>query len=49
MKFRDPHGVIIDCTHLGWGGQEGLVPAEDAERENLEQRQPKATATEAAE
>ena len=20
MKFRDPHGVILDCTHLGWDG-----------------------------
>ena len=38
MKFRDPHGVIIDCTHLGWGGSvKDVVPAEDAERENLEQ------------
>ncbi len=50
MKFRDPHGVIIDCTHLGWGGSvKEVVPAEDAEREKLKQRAAKkATATEAA-
>ena len=51
MKFRDPHGVIIDCTHLGWGGSvKDVVPAEDAEREKLEQRATaKAKATGAAE
>ena len=51
MKFRDPHGVIIDCTHLGWGGSvKDVVPAEDAERENPEQQAAKkATTTEAAE
>ena len=51
MKFRDPHGVIIDCTHLGWGGSvKDVVPAEDAEREKLEQRATKKEmATEAAE
>ena len=50
MKFRDPHGVIIDCTHLGWGGSvKDVVPAEDVERENPEQRAvKKATANEAA-
>ncbi len=27
MKFRDPNGVIIDCTHLGWGGSvKDVVP-----------------------
>ena len=32
MKFRDPNGVIIDCTHLGWGGSiKDVVAKEDAE------------------
>ena len=20
MKFRDPNGIIVDVTHLGWSG-----------------------------
>ena len=20
MKFRDPNGIIVDATHLGWSG-----------------------------
>lgn len=44
MKFRDPHGVIIDCTHLGWGGSvKDVVPAEEKEREKLEKREAKKT------
>ena len=39
MKFRDPNGVIVDCTHLGWGGSiKNVVAADDAEREKLEKR-----------
>ena len=42
MKFRDPHGVIIDCTHLGWGGSvKDVVPADEKEREKLEKREAK--------
>jgi len=51
MKFRDPHGVIIDCTHLGWGGSvKDVVPVDAAEREKLEKRAAKkAASAEAAE
>ena len=50
MKFRDPHGVIIDCTHLGWGGSvKDVVPADKAEREKLEKRAAKKAAAQAAE
>lgn len=33
MKFRDPHGIIIDVTHLGWGGSVKEVRPVVAERE----------------
>lgn len=40
MKFRDPNGVIIDATDLGWGGAvKDVVPADktaaDKEQEKL--------------
>ena len=39
MKFRDPHGVIVDCTHLGWGGSvKDVVPADESEREKFDNR-----------
>jgi len=39
MKFRDPHGIIVDATHLGWGGSiKNVVAADEAEREKLERR-----------
>lgn len=39
MKFRDPNGVIIDCTHLGWGGSvKDVVPADSAEAEREQER-----------
>lgn len=51
MKFRDPHGIIVDCTHLGWGGSvKEVVAADPAEREKLEKRAAKKKApAEAAE
>ncbi len=50
MKFRDPHGVIIDCTHLGWGGSvKDVVPADETEREKIEKRAAKKAAAQAAE
>ena len=50
MKFRDPHGVIVDCTHLGWGGSvKDVVPADEAEREKLAKRAEKKAASQAAE
>ena len=49
MKFRDPHGVIVDCTHLGWGGSvKDVVPADEAEREKLARRAGKKSAPAAA-
>lgn len=39
MKFRDPNGIIVDVTHLGWGGSvKEVVPADEAEREKLAKR-----------
>ena len=39
MKFSDLHGVIVDCTHLGWGGAiKDVVPADEVERKKLERR-----------
>lgn len=39
MKFRDPHGVIIDATHLGWGGSiKDVVAADPAERAKAEKK-----------
>ena len=36
MKFRDPNGIIIDATHLGWGGSvKDVVPASEAETEKV--------------
>ena len=36
MKFRDPNGIIIDATHLGWGGSvKDVVPASEAEKEKV--------------
>ena len=51
MKFRDPNGVIVDCTHLGWGGSiKEVVPADEAERAKLEKRaRKKEVSAEAAE
>ena len=51
MKFRDPNGVIVDCTHLGWGGSiKNVVAADEAEREKLEKRaRKKEVSAEAAE
>jgi copper oxidase (laccase) domain-containing protein len=50
MKFRDPHGVIVDCTHLGWGGAiKDVVPADEVEREKLERRAKKKAPATAAE
>ncbi len=32
MKFRDPNGIIVDATHLGWRGSiKDAVAKEDAE------------------
>ncbi len=34
IKYRDPNGVIIDITHLGWGGSvKEVVPKDEAEAE----------------
>ena len=45
MKFRDPHGVIIDCTHLGWGGAlKDVAPGDETERRKLERFEKKAAA-----
>ena len=34
IKYRDPNGVIIDVTHLGWGGAvKEVVPKEEAKAE----------------
>ena len=34
MKFRDPNGVIVDVTHLGWGGSlKDVVAKDEAEKE----------------
>lgn len=42
MKFRDPHGIIIDATHLGWGGSvKDVVAADPAEREKIAKREAK--------
>ena len=31
MKFRDPNGIIVDATHLGWRGSiKDAVAKEDA-------------------
>jgi catechol 2,3-dioxygenase-like lactoylglutathione lyase family enzyme len=50
MKFRDPHGVIVDCTHLGWGGSvKEVIPADEAEREKQARRLEKAGRKAAAE
>ena len=50
MKFRDPHGVIVDCTHLGWGGSvKEVIPADEAEREKYRKRFAGTLAAEAAE
>lgn len=50
MKFRDPHGVIVDCTHLGWGGAiKDVVSADEVEREKLERRAKKKAPATAAE
>lgn len=36
-KFRDPNGIIMDVTHLGWGGSiKEVVAKEDAEKEKAE-------------
>jgi catechol 2,3-dioxygenase-like lactoylglutathione lyase family enzyme len=33
MKFRDPHGIIVDVTHLGWrGALKDVVPQDKAQR-----------------
>ena len=29
MKFRDPNGIILDATHLGWGGSIKEVVAKE--------------------
>ena len=30
IKYRDPNGIIVDLTHLGWGGSvKDVVPAEE--------------------
>lgn len=36
MKFRDPHGIILDVTHLGWGGSIKEVVAKEEEVEPAE-------------
>lgn len=39
MKFRDPNGVIVDCTDLGWGGAvKDVVPADKAEAEREQEK-----------
>jgi methylmalonyl-CoA/ethylmalonyl-CoA epimerase len=49
MKFKDPNGIIMDVTHLGWGGAvKEVVPADDAEREKQDRRAAKAAKKEAA-
>lgn len=36
IKYRDPNGVIIDVTHLGWGGAvKDVVPREEAKKEKV--------------
>ena len=36
MKFRDPNGVIVDVTHLGWGGAvKEVVPRDEVENEKV--------------
>lgn len=33
MKFRDPHGIIVDVTHLGWrGALKDVVPQDEAQQ-----------------
>ncbi len=35
IKYRDPNGVIIDITHLGWGGSvKEVVPRDEAETDS---------------
>ena len=42
MKFRDPNGIIIDVTHLGWGGSiKEVVAKDEAEREKIAKREAK--------
>ena len=36
MKYRDPNGVIIDVTHLGWRGAIKDAVAKDPEEEKAE-------------
>ncbi len=36
MKFRDPNGVIVDCTHLGWRSSAEEVVAKEPEKEPAE-------------
>ena len=40
IKYRDPNGIIVDVTHLGWGGSvKDVVPKEEAERQARKQKQ----------
>jgi catechol 2,3-dioxygenase-like lactoylglutathione lyase family enzyme len=49
MKFKDPNGIILDVTHLGWGGSvKEVVPADEAEREKQAKKDAKAAKKEAA-
>jgi len=42
--------VIVDCTHLGWGGAiKDVVSADEVEREKLERRAKKKAPATAAE
>ncbi len=50
MKFRDPNGIIVDCTHLGWGGSvKEVIPAEEKDRPRFEARFPRKPSAQAAE
>ena len=37
IKYRDPNGIIVDLTHLGWGGAvKDVVPADVAKKEPVD-------------
>lgn len=37
IKYRDPNGIIVDLTHLGWGGSvKDVVPAEETKKEPVD-------------
>lgn len=37
IKYRDPNGIIMDVTHLGWGGSiKDVVAKEETKKEKVE-------------